>query len=45
MEPLGYAVEVDELGSVVGTLDAGPGPCVLYDGSTSRTPGPAATRR
>jgi acetylornithine deacetylase/succinyl-diaminopimelate desuccinylase-like protein len=31
MEWLGYAVEVDELGDVVGTLDAGPGPCVLFD--------------
>jgi putative selenium metabolism hydrolase len=31
MERLGYAVEVDELGDVVGTLDAGPGPCVLFD--------------
>jgi putative selenium metabolism hydrolase len=31
MERLGYAVEVDELGNVVGTLDAGRGPCVLFD--------------
>jgi putative selenium metabolism hydrolase len=31
MERLGYAVEVDALGDVVGTLDAGPGPCVLFD--------------
>jgi putative selenium metabolism hydrolase len=31
MERLGYAVEVDGLGNVVGTLDAGPGPCVLFD--------------
>jgi putative selenium metabolism hydrolase len=31
MERLGYAVEVDELGTVTGTLDAGPGPCVLLD--------------
>lgn len=31
MERLGYDVEVDELGNVVGTLDAGPGPCVLFD--------------
>ena len=31
MERLGYAVEVDELGNVVGTLDYGPGPCVLFD--------------
>jgi putative selenium metabolism hydrolase len=31
MERLGYAVEVDELGNVVGTLDFGPGPCVLFD--------------
>jgi putative selenium metabolism hydrolase len=31
MERLGYTVEVDELGDVVGTLDAGPGPCVLFD--------------
>jgi len=28
---LGYAVEVDALGNVIGTLDAGPGPCVLFD--------------
>jgi len=31
MERLGYAVAVDELGNVVGTLDAGRGPCVLFD--------------
>jgi putative selenium metabolism hydrolase len=31
MRRLGYAVEIDELGNVVGTLDAGPGPCVLFD--------------
>jgi putative selenium metabolism hydrolase len=31
MERLGYAVEVDALGNVVGTLTAGPGPCVLFD--------------
>ena len=31
MERLGYAVEVDALGNVVGTLDFGPGPCVLFD--------------
>ena len=31
MERLGYAVEIDELGNVVGTLHAGPGPCVLFD--------------
>lgn len=31
MEDLGYAVEVDRLGNVVGTLDLGPGPCVLFD--------------
>ncbi len=31
MVRLGYAVEVDALGDVVGTLDAGPGPCVLFD--------------
>jgi putative selenium metabolism hydrolase len=31
MEGLGYAVEVDPLGNVVGTLDYGPGPCVLFD--------------
>jgi putative selenium metabolism hydrolase len=31
LERLGYAVEVDALGNVVGTLDAGPGPCVLLD--------------
>jgi acetylornithine deacetylase/succinyl-diaminopimelate desuccinylase-like protein len=28
---LGYAVEVDALGNVIGTLDAGPGACVLFD--------------
>jgi putative selenium metabolism hydrolase len=28
---LGYAVEVDSLGNVIGTLDAGPGRCVLFD--------------
>jgi putative selenium metabolism hydrolase len=27
----GYDVEVDALGNVIGTLDAGPGPCVLFD--------------
>lgn len=31
LERLGYAVEVDELGTVTGTLEAGPGPCVLLD--------------
>jgi putative selenium metabolism hydrolase len=31
LERLGYAVEVDALGNVIGTLDAGPGPCVLFD--------------
>src|SRR3954447_7315016 len=31
LERLGYAVEVDDLGNVIGTLDAGPGPCVLFD--------------
>ena len=31
LERLGYAVEVDELGTVTGTLDAGDGPCVLLD--------------
>jgi putative selenium metabolism hydrolase len=31
MERLGYAVDVDALGNVVGKLDAGPGPCVLFD--------------
>ena len=31
MERLGYAVEIDAFGDVVGTLDAGPGPCVLFD--------------
>jgi putative selenium metabolism hydrolase len=31
LERLGYAVEVDALGNVVGTIDAGPGRCVLFD--------------
>src|SRR4051812_40452626 len=31
LKALGYDVEVDELGNVIGTLDAGPGPCVLFD--------------
>ena len=31
LERLGYAVEVDALGNVIGTLDAGPGPTVLFD--------------
>jgi putative selenium metabolism hydrolase len=31
LERLGYAVEVDALGTVTGTRDAGPGPCVLFD--------------
>jgi putative selenium metabolism hydrolase len=32
LERLGYEVAVDALGNVTGTLDAGPGPCVLFDG-------------
>jgi putative selenium metabolism hydrolase len=31
MRELGMEVEVDELGNVVGVIDAGPGPCVLVD--------------
>jgi putative selenium metabolism hydrolase len=31
MERLGYAVEVDDLGNVTGTLGSGDGPCVLFD--------------
>src|SRR5919198_3281927 len=31
LKRLGYAVEVDALGNVIGTLDAGPGPTVLFD--------------
>jgi putative selenium metabolism hydrolase len=31
LERLGYAVDTDELGNVVGTRDAGPGPCLLFD--------------
>jgi acetylornithine deacetylase/succinyl-diaminopimelate desuccinylase-like protein len=31
MTDLGYQVDVDELGNVVGTLNARPGPCVLID--------------
>jgi putative selenium metabolism hydrolase len=31
MERLGYAVAVDELGTVTGTLGGGDGPCVLLD--------------
>jgi putative selenium metabolism hydrolase len=31
MRKLGMEVEVDELGNVVGVIDAGPGPCVLVD--------------
>jgi putative selenium metabolism hydrolase len=31
LERLGFAVEVDELGTVTGTRDAGDGPCVLLD--------------
>lgn len=31
LERLGFAVRVDRLGNVTGTLDAGPGPCVLLD--------------
>jgi putative selenium metabolism hydrolase len=30
-ERLGYSVEIDALGNVIGTFDAGPGPCVLFD--------------
>lgn len=31
MERLGLETAVDELGNITGTLDAGPGPCVLVD--------------
>jgi putative selenium metabolism hydrolase len=31
MQELGLAVDVDDLGNVIGTLDAGPGPCILLD--------------
>lgn len=31
MERLGFQVEVDEIGNVTGTIDAGPGPCALID--------------
>ncbi len=31
MKTLGFAVEVDGLGNVVGSVEAGPGPCVLID--------------
>jgi putative selenium metabolism hydrolase len=31
MERLGFAVEVDDLGNVVGTIGSGDGPCVLID--------------
>lgn len=31
LDRLGFAVEVDRFGNVTGTLDAGPGPCVLLD--------------
>jgi putative selenium metabolism hydrolase len=31
LERCGYAVEVDALGNVIGTLEAGAGPCVLFD--------------
>lgn len=31
LERFGYAVEVDALGNVIGTLGAGPGPCVFFD--------------
>jgi putative selenium metabolism hydrolase len=31
LDRFGYAVEVDAIGNVIGTLDAGPGPCVLLD--------------
>lgn len=32
MERLGFQVEVDDWGNVIGSLIAGPGPCVLLDG-------------
>jgi putative selenium metabolism hydrolase len=31
LRSLGYDVEIDALGNVIGTLDAGPGSCVLFD--------------
>jgi putative selenium metabolism hydrolase len=31
LEELGLEVEIDALGNVTGTLDAGPGPCILLD--------------
>lgn len=31
MERLGFVVETDDWGNVVGTIDAGPGPCLLFD--------------
>lgn len=31
MEQLGFEVETDELGNVIGTVEAGSGPCVLID--------------
>jgi len=34
MERLGYRVEVDELGNVTGTIEAGTGPCLLIDSHT-----------
>lgn len=34
MERLGYRVEVDELGNVTGTTEAGTGPCLLIDSHT-----------
>jgi len=32
MARLGYAVQVDAMGNVTGTLDGGDGPCALFDG-------------
>src|SRR5690606_40910286 len=31
MARLGFVVETDDWGNVVGTIDAGPGPCLLFD--------------
>jgi putative selenium metabolism hydrolase len=31
MEHLGFGVEIDRLGNVSGTIEAGPGPCVIVD--------------
>lgn len=31
MAALGYAVDVDDMGNVIGVIEAGPGPCVLID--------------